>query len=463
VSLSTVILAAGLGTRMKSSTPKVLHLLNGKPVVLHVVNTAKTMKPDRIVVVVGPSGSGIQNALKDTGVAFAVQTAPKGTADALMAAVKTLRNSKETLLVLSGDAPLVGLSTLRRLLASHKRRKEDISILSFIADGNHSYGRILREGSRVAAIIEDRDADHTQKKIREVNSGIYAFEPSAIGLLSEIKMNPRKKEFYLTDLIGIASSRGLRIGSHIFGDETELTGINTRHELSMAGLYLRDKTVTKWMERGISFIDTKSVFIDPDAQIGMDTIIYPNVIIEGKSTIGAGCVVYPNSRIINSRIGNKVIIKDSSLIESSIIKEGASIGPFAHLRPESIIGASAKIGNFVEIKKSSVGRNSKASHLSYIGDAEIGDNVNIGAGTITCNYDGLNKFRTVIEEGSFIGSDTQLVAPVKVGKGAYIGSGTTVTRDVPPMALALSRIPQLNIEGWALGRSAKQKNKKTKK
>jgi bifunctional UDP-N-acetylglucosamine pyrophosphorylase/glucosamine-1-phosphate N-acetyltransferase len=231
----------------------------------------------------------------------------------------------------------------------------------------------------------------------------------------------------------------------------------------MAGLYMRDRTVAKWLEHGVSFIDAKSVFIDPDAQIGMDTIIYPNVIIEGKSVIGSGCVVYPNSRIINSLIGNRVIIKDSSVIESSIVKEGAAIGPFAHLRPDSVIGVSAKIGNFVEIKKSAIGRNSKASHLSYIGDAEIGDNVNIGAGTITCNYDGLNKYRTVIEDGSFIGSDTQLVAPVKIGKGAYVGSGTTVTRDVPSMALALSRTPQQNIEGWALRRSAKKEKNKTKK
>ncbi len=463
MAMSTVILAAGLGTRMKSATPKVLHMLLGRPVVRHVVDTAKAMRPEKIIVVVSPAGSGVQDALKDSSVSFAVQKTPKGTADALMAAVRELGNFNGTLLVLSGDAPLVGLSTLRRLLTVHKRRKEDISILSFIAEGNHSYGRVVRNSSRVTAIVENRDADSTQKKIREVNSGIYALEPSALALLKDIKINPRKKEFYLTDLISIASSRGLRIGSHIFGDETELTGINTRAELSLAGLYLRDRTIAGWLERGVSFIDAKSVFIDPRARIGMDTIIYPNVIIEGKSIIGPGCIIYPNSRITDSRLGNNVTIKDSSVIESSTVKEGAAIGPFAHLRPGSVIGKSAKIGNFVEIKKSSIGRNSKASHLSYIGDAEIGENVNIGAGTITCNYDGLNKFRTVIEDGSFIGSDTQLVAPVKVGKGAYVGSGTTVTRDVPPMALALSRTPQLNIEGWALRRSAEKEKKKTKK
>jgi bifunctional UDP-N-acetylglucosamine pyrophosphorylase / glucosamine-1-phosphate N-acetyltransferase len=463
VALAIVILAAGLGTRMKSATPKVLHMLNGKPVVRHVTDTAKALKPGRIIVVVGPQGSALQNALKGSGADVAVQKYPRGTADALSAALQMLQDFRGTVMVLGGDTPLVALPTLRRLLTAHRRRKEAISILSFIAGSDHSYGRIVRVKGNVTAIIEDRDADKAQKNITEVNSGIYAIDSTALALLKDIKINPQKKEFYLTDLIGMAASRALRVGSHILGDETELTGINTRRELLMAGLFLRDRTVSKWLDRGVSFIDAKTVFIDPDAKIGMDTIIYPNVIIEGRTEIGTGCIIYPNSRISNSRIGKMVTIKDSTIIESSIVREGATLGPFAHLRPGSEIGSSAKIGNFVEIKKSTVGRNSKASHLSYIGDAKIGDNVNIGAGTITCNYDGMNKFRTIIEDGSFIGSDTQLVAPVKVGKGAYVGSGTTVTIDVPPMALALSRTPQLNIEGWALRRAVKiRKNKNTK-
>jgi bifunctional UDP-N-acetylglucosamine pyrophosphorylase/glucosamine-1-phosphate N-acetyltransferase len=274
-----------------------------------------------------------------------------------------------------------------------------------------------------------------------------------LSLLKEIKMNSLKGEYYLTDIVGIAARRGYGVGSHLLGDETELTGINSRRELCMAGLYLRDKIVSKWFDKGVSFIDPKSVMIDPDASIGMDTVIYPNVFIEGKSMIGTNCRIYPNTRIIDSTIGNNVIIKDSSVIESSNIKDRAAVGPFAHLRPGSIIGTSAKIGNFVEIKKSVIGNGTKASHLSYLGDAEIGDNVNIGAGTITCNYDGINKYKTVIEEGAFIGSDTQLVAPVKVGKGAYIGAGSTITKDVPPMALAVSRTSQKNLEKWAGVRS----------
>jgi bifunctional UDP-N-acetylglucosamine pyrophosphorylase / glucosamine-1-phosphate N-acetyltransferase len=463
MAFAAVILAAGLGTRMKSATPKVLHKLYGKPVIRYVIDTALSMKPDKIVVVVGPAGSAIKEALKGAGVGFATQNPPDGTAGALRAAMRSLGNFRGRLLVLSGDAPLVERSTLKNLISVHSRRKEDLSILSFIAGGAHSYGRILHDGNRVTGIVEDRDADSEQKKINEVNSGVYVIEPSALSLLKLVKLNPRKKEYYLTDLVSISASRGLRVGSHELGSETELTGINTRHELCMAGLYLRDKIVSGLMDDGVSFIDPKSVFISPDAKIGADTIIYPNVLIENSSDIGSGCVIYPNSRIIGSRIGNNVIVKDSSLIDSSTVKTGASVGPFAHIRPASVIGASAKIGNFVEIKKSVIGDGAKASHLSYLGDAEIGADVNIGAGTITCNYDGHDKHKTVIEDGSFIGSDSQLVAPVTVGKGAYVGSGTTVTMDVPPMALALSRTPQVNIEGWVLRKETKRKkNKRTK-
>ncbi len=458
MSVYAVILAAGLGTRMKSAKPKVLHTISGKPIISHVIEAAKSVKPEKIVAVISPGSNGIQDKLKGAKVSFAVQAEPKGTANALLSAARKLAGKKGTVLVLCGDTPLVNPSTLQKLLAAHRRKSEAISILSFTAEGDHSYGRIVKEGARVVSIIEDRDAGPEQKKITEVNSGIYAMESSVLKLLKEIEMNEGKGEYYLTDIVKIAVGKGLRVGSHILGDETELTGINTRKDLCMAGLYLRDRIVSGWLEKGVSFIDTRSVFIDPDAKIGADTTIYPNVVIEGGSSIGDGCVIYPNTRISDSEVGNGVTIKDSTVVESSIIKDGASVGPFAHLRPGSVIGPSAKIGNFVEIKKSVIGEGAKASHLSYLGDAEIGDKVNIGAGTITCNYDGVNKHKTVIGEGSFIGSDTQLVAPVKVGKGAYVGAGSTITRDVPPLALAVSRTPQRNLEGWA-GRSVKKGRK----
>ncbi len=461
--LYTVILAAGLGTRMKSSTTKVLHPINGKPIIRHVVEAAKALTPEQIVVVVSPESNGIQEALRDEKVTFAVQKEPKGTADALKAARRKLGGLKKgggTVLILSGDTPLINPLTLQHLLKVHKHKRESLSILSFVAQGNHAYGRIVREGQNVTSIVEDRDADSVQKKISEVNSGIYAIESSILTLLREIKLNLRKGEYYLTDIVGIAARKGYCVGSHMLGDETELTGINTRRELCMAGLYLRDKIVSKWLDRGVSFVNPKSVIIDPDVSIGVDTIIYPNVIIEGKSVIGSNCNIYPNTRIIDSTIGDNVIIKDSSVIESSNIKDRAMIGPFAHLRPGSIIGISAKIGNFVEIKKSVIGDGTKASHLSYLGDAEIGENVNIGAGTITCNYDGVTKYKTVIEEEAFIGSDTQLVAPVKVGKGAYVGAGSTITKDVPPRALAISRTSQKNIGDWAAIRPTKKDQRK---
>jgi bifunctional UDP-N-acetylglucosamine pyrophosphorylase/glucosamine-1-phosphate N-acetyltransferase len=463
VGLYTVILAAGLGTRMKSSTPKVLHTINGKPIISYVFEAARALKPLQIVVVIGPESNGIQEALRDERVTFAVQKEPKGTADALRTASRKLvglKTGKGTVLILSGDTPLVNPLTLQQLVTVHKRKRESLSVLSFIAGGDHAYGRIVRDGDNLTSIVEDNDATEEQKTISEVNSGIYAMESSILALLREVNMNRQKGEYYLTDIVGIAARRGYRVGSHVLGYETELTGINTRRELCMAGLYLRDRIVSKWFDKGVSFIDPESVMIDPDATIGMDTVIYPNVFIEGKSMIGSNCKIYPNTRVIDSTIGDNVIIKDSSVIESSNIQDRAEVGPFAHLRPGSIIGVSAKIGNFVEIKKSVIGNGTKASHLSYLGDAEIGDHVNIGAGTITCNYDGLNKYKTVIEEGVFVGSDTQLVAPVKVGKGAYIGAGSTITKDVPPMALAVSRTSQKNIEKWAEGKSAgKDKHK----
>ena len=460
--LFTVILAAGLGTRMKSARPKVLHTINGKAIIRHVVDAVTALNPDKIVVVVSPDSSMIQDELKDKRITFAIQREQKGTADALRAAAQKLGGKKGTVLVMSGDTPLVNTSTLQRLITTHKRKKEVLSILSFTVEGDHAYGRIVRDGQRVAAIIEARDADQEQQQIKEVNSGIYVMESSALKLLREIEINPLKGEYYLTDIVSIAVRNGFRVGSHVLGDETELTGINTRRDLCMAGLYLRDRIVSKWLEKGVSFVDMNTVYIDPDVEIDIDTIIYPNVIIEGRSTIGKGCVIYPNTRIVDSTVGNWVTIKDSTIIESSIIKDAASVGPFAHLRPDSVIGASAKIGNFVEIKKSVIGNGAKASHLSYLGDAEIGANVNIGAGTITCNYDGVNKSKTIIEEGCFIGSDTQLVAPVKVGKGAYVGAGSTITKDVPPLALAVSRAPQRNFDGWAAGRACKKNSKSSK-
>lgn len=458
--LATVILAAGLGTRMKSSIPKVLHKIYDKPIIQYVADSTKKLKAKDNIVVISPKTDEIKKTLDNYPVTFVIQKEPKGTADALKTAVSNLNKFDGTLLVLNGDTPLISTQTLKRFLRLHNHHKEDISIISFIAECPHSYGRIIRQGNQVKAIIEDRDASKDQKKIKEVNSGIYAMESHALKLLKEIKINKTKAEYYLTDIVDIAVKKGYRVGAHILGNETEMTGINTREDLYKAGIYLREKILSGWINNGVSFIDRSSVFIHPEAKIGMDTIIYPNVFIEGKTVVGSNCIIYPNTRIVDSIIGNNVVIKDSTVIESSTIKSNASIGPFAHIRPGSIIGRSSKIGNFVEIKKSVVGEGTKASHLSYLGDAEIGKNVNIGAGTITCNYNGREKHKTIIEDNVFVGSDTQLVAPVRVGRGAYVGAGSTITKDVPSLSLAVSRAEQRHIEKWALKKQKKENRSK---
>ncbi|MCL0083838.1 bifunctional UDP-N-acetylglucosamine diphosphorylase/glucosamine-1-phosphate N-acetyltransferase GlmU [Thermodesulfovibrionales bacterium] len=457
MSLAVVILAAGLGTRMKSSTPKVLHKICERPIIQYVVDSIKPLKPGKIIVVVGPNSEGIKNALAGYSVVFAIQKNPLGTGNAFKVAAKELKRFKGTILVLSGDTPLISASTLQRLLDLHRQGGEDISINSFIGEGDHCYGRIIRKGGEVEAIIEDRDADEEQKKIKEVNGGIYAIKSHILNLLKEIKINKGKGEYYLVDIVGIAVNKSYRVAAHIIGGESELTGVNTRKDLYKVSRYLRDRVVERWLQDGVSFIDSASVFIHPEVKIGMDTVIYPNVYLEGETIIGDNCTIYPNTRIVSSEICNSVVIKDSTVIESSIIKNRAVIGPFAHIRAGSIIGSSSKIGNFVEIKKSVIGDGTKASHLSYLGDAEIGENVNIGAGSITCNYDGQEKHKTIIEEGAFIGSGTQLVAPVRVERGAYIGAGSTITEDVPSLSLAISRAEQRNVKNWAAKRRPKDK------
>lgn len=444
--LAAITLAAGLGTRMKSKTPKILHTILGKPIIQYVVESLLPLSPEKLIVVISPNDNEIKNVLKHYSVTYAVQKEPKGTGDALNSALLTLQGFNGILLIVNGDTPLITSSLLERFIELHINNSEDISVLTFTAGSKHSYGRILREKGDVKAIIENLDADEQQKKITEANSGIYAFRLHLTTLLNEIKINKSKGEYYLTDIVEIAAKKGYRVGAHNIASEEQLIGINTRDDLHKALHYLKNQIAEKWLAQGVSILDKNSVYIHPDVEIGCDTIIYPNVFLEGRTLIGSKCTIYPNSRIVDTVIADGVVIKDSTIIESSEIKENAIIGPFAHIRPASIIGASSKIGNFVEVKKSVLGTGVKASHLSYLGDSEIGSNVNVGAGTITCNYDGKIKHKTIIQDDVFIGSDTQLVAPVKVGKGSYIGAGSTITKDVPPMSLAVSRAPQKNIK-----------------
>jgi len=447
MNLSVIVLAAGLGTRMRSEVPKVLHPLCGKPMLHYVLEALSPLKPEEIIVVVNKSHKELKDYLGER-VKIAIQDKALGTGHALKASLKELKDSG-TVLVINGDTPLIKAETLKTFIKLHSKDRNSLSLLSFFPSDPSAYGRIIRNGNgKVIAIKEKTDLTPEELNIREVNSGIYLMEPHVLSLVNLIKKNPLKGEYYLTDIVSITLKKGLKVDAYCLGDETEFMGINTRKELSTASAIMRKRINENLMLQGVTMIDPENTYIESDVKVGMDTTIYPGVFIEGKTTIGKNCIIHSNVRIVNSVIGDGVTIKDSSVIEDSVIKDNVTIGPFAHLRPGSVISENVKIGNFVEIKKSIIGEGTKAMHLSYIGDAEVGRNVNIGAGTITCNYDGFKKHKTIIEDNVFIGSDTQLVAPVKVSKGAYIGAGSTITKDVPPECLAITRTPQRHIPDW---------------
>jgi bifunctional UDP-N-acetylglucosamine pyrophosphorylase/glucosamine-1-phosphate N-acetyltransferase len=448
--LAAIILAAGMGTRMRSSIPKVLHRLNGIPMLKYVVRTMYGLSPEKVVVVVGKkTEKQIRDALSGEPVRFALQEKPLGTAHAVLSAKKALWGFKGDLLILNGDTPLITSDTLKRFIARHRRSKNILSILSFEASDPFGYGRIIRDKKgRAIMIKEEKHLSSEQKGIKEVNSGVYLMDKELMKLLSSIKINPEKGEYYLTDILQLAVEKGKKAGVFNIGAEEEFHGINTKEHLKRAERILRERIINYWLDRDVMFMNPSATYIHPSVKIGPGTFVYPNTYLEGDTVIGSNCIIYPNVRITNSTIGDSVEVKDSSVLEDVTVQNNAVVGPFARLRPGTIIQEGAKIGNFVEVKASVIGKGSKAQHLSYIGDAEVGSSVNIGAGTITCNYDGRNKHKTIIEDNVFVGSDTQLVAPVKVRKGAFIGAGSTITKDVPPESLALSRAKQQNIEGW---------------
>jgi len=453
-----IILAAGQGKRMRSSLPKVLHKVCGMPMLQSVIDAAKKLDPEHLVVVAGRHIDMFKGEISDPDIRFMLQKEPRGTGDALRSAVPALKGFRGEVVVLNGDTPLINPATIRRFLRMHRKGKADVSVLSFAAADPTGYGRIVRgEAERFVAIVEEKDADMRQKAVREVNSGVYALNMRALSLLDRISLNRRKGEYYLTDIVSLAMKRGLLAHAFLIGQEDEFMGVNTREELLRASEMLRQTVVRGLIARGVDIMDPASVFVHPHASVGKGTVIYPNVFIEGNTSVGRGVIIFPHVRISRSVVGDRAVIKDSTVIESSRIMSGANVGPFAHVRPGSEIGSGAKIGNFVELKKALIGKGAKASHLSYLGDTKIGSGVNIGAGTITCNYDGTNKHCTVIEDGVFIGSDTQLVAPVRVGKGAYVGAGSTITKDVPPGSLAVSRVEQRIIKNWAINRMTGKK------
>jgi len=443
--ISVIILAAGEGTRMQSSLAKVLHKVAGKPMVEWVVSAAQALKPSKTVVISGRDADALKSALSSLNVLFASQEKRLGSAHAVLQAKKLLGNFSGNILVLCADTPLVRKETLLQFIKEHNDSGNCASVLSCIRDNPFGYGRIIRDNSGVfKSIIEERDASANQKAVKEINSGIYCFNsPLMWHFLSKIKTNNAKNEYYITDLIDILRTAGKKVGAFNFVGMEELLGINTRVELALAENIFKEKTLTLLMLNGVTIIDTKNTYIEPGAKIGNDTVIHPGCVICGQTVIGKNCSIGPFSQISASTIGDNCNVK-LSCVDGAVLKVGVKVGPFSNIRPKTVLKNNVKVGNFSEIKKAVIGEGSKVNHLSYIGDALLGKNVNVGAGTITCNYDGKNKHVTEIADNVFVGSNVNFVAPVSVGKNALIAAGSTVTVDVPSKTLAIARAHQVN-------------------
>jgi bifunctional UDP-N-acetylglucosamine pyrophosphorylase/glucosamine-1-phosphate N-acetyltransferase len=457
---TVVILAAGLGTRMKSGLAKALHPLAGRPLIQHVLQAVSGLAAERTVVVLGHQAVQVRKIVEAYGATIALQAEQLGTGHAVMQAQEVIAAAKGPVLILCADTPLLTSATLRSIVDLHAASRAAVTVMTAVVRDPFGYGRVVRSKGGITRIVEEKDATTAQKKIIEVNAGIYCFEPRfLLEALKSIGNKNAQGEYYLPDTITLARKKRLVVAGLACEDPDEVMGVNTRVDLSRAETIMRARINSAWMLAGVTMLDPGATFIGSDVTLGRDCILYPNVRLEGKTTIGQGCTVFAGTRIVDSTIGDGVTVKDCSVIEDSAVADSASVGPFAHLRPGSVIGERARIGNFVEIKKSSIGEGSKANHLAYIGDATVGKDVNIGAGVITCNYDGFDKFPTIIEDGVFVGSDSQLVAPVRIGRGALIAAGATITRDVPADALAISRPPQDIREGFA-ARRRKMKKKK---
>ena len=462
--LTVLVLAAGKGTRLRSKTIKLLHDVAGRPMVAWVLDAVSRLRPARMITVIGYQAGDVKAALAGSASTFVLQKRQRGTGHAVLQAARAIGAKPGVLLIVSGDLPALRTATLRRLVNSHRKKRAALTVLTAELDDPTGYGRVLRDANcNVERIVEHRDATRYERRVREINTGVYVADPvKLIRVLRMLEPDNDQGEYYITDAVHHLLAAGQRVAAVQHQDAAEVLGVNTRQELAAASMMLLERRAEALQASGVTLLDVSRTWIDPRARVGRDTVIYPGVIIEGACTIGPDCIVRSGCRIVDSSIGASAEIRDYSLVFGSRVAKNVSVGPFAHIRPGSILEDGSKVGNFVELKKTRLGRRSKANHLTYLGDATIGEDCNIGAGTITCNYDGTSKHPTELARGVFIGSNTEIVAPVKVGKGAYVAAGSTVTRDVPAGSLAIGRGKQRNIEGWVARKSRVQKKKAKK-
>jgi bifunctional UDP-N-acetylglucosamine pyrophosphorylase/glucosamine-1-phosphate N-acetyltransferase len=459
--LAVAIMAAGKGTRLKSRLPKVLHEIGGKPLLLHVIEAAKHLvSASDIYAIVGHESNRVMQAVAHAGIGFVMQAEQRGTGHAVMVARAALENY-DHVLVLSGDAPLISAETLARLRDTHYERRAAMTLLSALPPDPKGYGRVIhrkkngRATDEVVQIVEEKSLTPAQRKanLREINAGFYAFALHTLfANIDRLSTENAHREFYLTDMAEILSKAKEGVIAVPASDDSEVLGINTRAELAQLDAKVRDRKCAELMAAGVTIYRPETCVIDADVQVGTDTVIEPFVQLLGKTKVGGDCRIRSYSVISNSELGDGVTVRPGCIVDQSSVASRAILGPYSHLRPDSHVGEEAHVGNFVETKKTRLGKGSKANHLTYLGDTEIGDGVNVGAGTITCNYDGAHKHRTVIEDGAFIGSDSTLVAPVRVGKNAYVGAGSCITEDIPEDSLAVGRARQVNKEGWVKAR-----------
>jgi bifunctional UDP-N-acetylglucosamine pyrophosphorylase/glucosamine-1-phosphate N-acetyltransferase len=442
---------------MRSAIPKVLHRVAGVPLIDRVLRTASSLLPETTTVVVGHEAATVSHHLgKQPRLYTVVQEPQLGTGHALLQAEPVLRDRSGTVVLLSGDVPLLTAATLRALVDTHQEAGAAATVVTAEVPRPFGYGRVVRTAGEITRIVEERDASPVEREIREINSGIYAFDLGPLfQALRGIGAANAQGEFYLPDLVGIYRRQGLPVTTWTVADADEIRGINSRSELAEVNGMVRQRKNEELMAAGVTLVDPATTYIDSDVEVGADTVIHPCVHLEGSTRVGAACEIHSGTRVVNSTLGDRVTLLNHSIVVDSTIGPGCSVGPFAHLRPGSILASKARVGNFVELKNTSLGAGAKANHLAYLGDATIGERSNIGAGTITCNYDGIRKHPTVVGKGAFVGSDSTLIAPVTIGDNAYVAAGSAVTEDVPADALAIARARQENKPGWVTRRKVR--------